>query len=189
MSGSVWEESLIILAIRGLRSGDYISFLHKWVDSQLKASKTSLLVRKLSNVINTCLESSLIGKVIEIDRGKGESILSYSLFANRAIRISNSAKRRVTAFFRNSGTLKLIDNSEKILFIESIRILGAIIVISVTTNLGLLILLKRDIGFIGAVVRSGFIFAGVSGLLCDASRADIRRSCLSLRFLRILGRR
>jgi hypothetical protein len=91
-------------------------------------------------------------------------------------RASNLLKQsRIVSFFKKiMGDLRL----------NPLKSVSFIIVGLIFTNLVLSVLIKKEIGLFGWIIRGGFLFAGLSGLFCGTGWGEIKKASFILRLCR-----
>lgn len=95
-------------------------------------------------------------------------ILVNSKLIKRLLSFYNKWKYNLLNYPRIKAVIRLTEKPEKKLYFARIKTIGVIAITAILTNIFFSILLKKEIGPIGWIIRLLFLFVGLAGLFCNA---------------------
>jgi len=124
-------------------------------------------------------------RIFTIDIEMNMLTIKESFFASFSINLFTKTKRCSDNYLATSEISSWIREQCRILQIcAPLKNISIVIILTILVNIFFLILFNVKIGLSGWVIRSVFLFLGVSGLLCNADWQDIRKTSLFLDNLR-----
>ena len=175
--GQILDTSLTVLVWRRF---------YKWYDLEQRIafvcrdSRTFGLTKALWEGLKTCVRYSFLGRISEI-KEPNPALLNNSRAVRYLIDFYNRWKGKITYYSKNSSTIDMAKDTKRELYLSTARTIGIIIVTAILVNVGLSIILHKEIGLWGWLMRGLFLFAGVAGLFCQADWRTVKESSRLLR--------
>lgn len=188
MLRALFKTSSFLLLLKMTRK--IYRFMEGWVDRIYKESQTHRLIKISWEGINVNFRYSLLGKITEINNKDNLVILSNSKFVKWFLGVYKTCGERAISYLRinivTSTVMGWIGEAKKELYFLSVKTSSIILVTIISTNIFFSILLSREIGLLGWIIRMSFLFVGLAGLFCNARWKDIMRTSYFIRKMNIL---
>ena len=159
-----------------------ISYLNRDLKRVYHNSQTYKVITRFGEKTNLAFKYSFFGRI-------SESKQKNSVFFNQSRTIQffiNSYKKwkdKIIHSFKASSTIDMVKNTSEQLNFSPTKILGLIGVAAISVNVFLSLVLQKQIGLWGWIIRGLFLFVSVSGLICMADWQTIKKSSIFLKKL------
>lgn len=134
--------------------------------------------------IKVCLRYSFLGRITQPWQG-GSGTLDNSRFAQYLVNFFKRRKDRLIHYLKTSLMVVLAGDTKEQLNLSPVRIISIITLTAITVNVALSIMLQKQIGLWGWLMRGLFLFAACAGLFCKADWPTIKHNSLFLRRLEV----
>ena len=131
-----------------------------------------------------CFRYSFLGRITQIKEAN-PALLDNSRAARYLINFYKRWMNRIIRHSKTSSTVSLAKDTKEELYFLPVRMIGIIVVVAIVVNVFLSLVLQKEIGLWGWLMRGLFLFAGVSGLFCQADWPAIKKSSIFLRKAKI----
>ena len=150
-------------------------------------SQTARILNIFWKKIKLYFRYSFLGKITEI-----ESVIPKALDNSWSVQyLTNFYKRwkdKITNYLKTSLTVGLVKDTKEELYFLPVRMIGIIVVVAIVVNVFLSLILQKQIGLWGWLLRGLFLFVAVSGLFCAATWSAVEKSSIFLRKIRRNGK-
>ena len=147
-------------------------------------SQTYRLLNELWGKIKICFRYSFLGRTTELKQ-VSPVILDNSQVVQYMIDFYKKWKDKIVNYLGTSSTVGLAKDTKKELYFSPVMIISIIVVSAITVNVFLSIILQRQIGLWGWLIRGLFLFTAVSGLFCQTDWSTVKESSVFLRKMRM----
>jgi len=147
-------------------------------------SLTHGLINRIWEKIKICFRYSFLGRITETEQITS-GILDGSRMAQYLVSFCKRWMNKITQALNASSTIDLAKDTKKDLYFSPVRVTSIIVVIAITTNVFMSIILQKQIGLWGWLMRGLFYWIAVSGLFCKADWPTVKRNSVFLRKIRI----
>ena len=147
-------------------------------------SQTHRLTRGFWGKIKICFRYSFLGRTTELKQ-VSPVILDNSQVVQYMIDFYKKWKDKIVNYLGTSSTVGLAKDTKKELYFSPVMIISIIVVSAITVNVFLSIILQRQIGLWGWLIRGLFLFTAVSGLFCQTDWSTVKESSVFLRKMRM----
>jgi hypothetical protein len=155
--------------------GRYCVF-EQWLGETYKNSQMHKTIQGLRDKIKLYFRYSFLGSLTEIKEEENNVVLEESKVVRYLI---NSYKKFKLKVISCSGTSRIGSSLGEIikgLYFFPIKNLSIIIGVAILTNTIFSLLLKKEIELFGWIIRGLVLFVGLSGLFCNATWEDIKKT-------------
>ena len=176
--GQILDTSIAVLVWR--RFYKWYDFREQRIGFIYRDSRTFRATKAFCEGVRTCVRYSFLGRITEI-REPNPALLGNSQAVRYLIDSCKRWKDKVIHYSRTSSTVNLTEDTKEQIVLSPAKTVGIIIVTAILVNGILSIVLQKQIGLWGWLMRGLFLFVGVAGLFCEADWRTVKGSS---RFLR-----
>lgn len=173
------ETSAFVRLLKKSRGG--YCFFEQQLNETYKNSLTRKIVKKIWDRIKTYFGYSFLGKVTEIEDKDSVVILNESRVARWLITSYKKWKLKIISYLNISITYSFKEELKKEFNFFPIRTTSIVAVVAILTNTIFSLLLKKEIGLFGWIMRGLVLFIGLSGLSSQDSWEDIKKTSFFLK--------
>lgn len=158
-----------------------------WVQKVSYIYRNSLIHRLINRFwekVKICFRYSFFGRITET-RQINPEILDNSRVVQYLFGFYERRKSKIIKSFEASSTIDLAKDTKKDLYFSPVRVTSIIVVIAITVNVFLSIVLQKQIGLWGWLMRGLFLPVAISGLFCKTDWPTVKRNSVFLRKIRI----
>ena len=142
------------------------------------------MAESLWEKIKICFRYSFLGRITEI-KEINLAVLDNSRAVRCLICFYKRWRDKIIHYSKTSSTVNLAEDTKEQFVLSPAKLISIIIVTAILVNVALSIILHKQIGLWGWLMRGLFLFAGVSGLFCQADWPTIKKSSILLRKAKI----
>lgn len=124
-----------------------------------------------------CFRYSFLGKMTEAKQVT-PAVLDNSRVVRYLINFYKGWRDAIINYSKVSSTINLIEDTREQFTLSPTKIISIIIVTAILVNLALSIILDKQIGLWGWLMRGLFLFVGVAGLFCQADWQAIKKNSI-----------
>lgn len=127
--------------------------------------------------------ASFLGRITEIKEQEYVTVLNNSKFIKRLLNVYNAGKDRIINYSKRSE-LRDLGKEFKDNFVAMPVKMGSIILIAtILSNIFFSMLLNKEIGLLGWIIRGFFLSVGLSGLFCNSKWKDMKETSLVIKLI------
>lgn len=149
-----------------------------------QVSQTYRLIQGLCKKIKIIFRYSFLGRIIETKQTSSK-VLENSRIVQYFIRFYKRWKDKIANYSRTSSTVVLVKDTKEGLNFSAVRTVSVIVGTTVIVNAVLSLVLQKQIGLWGWLMRGLFLFVACAGLSCKADWSTIKRNSILLRKIRM----
>lgn len=124
---------------------------------------------------------SFLGKITEIKEEENFAMVKSSLVIQWLIDLYKKWKLKIISYLNISTIYSFEEELKKEFNFFLIRTTSIVVVVAILTNTIFSLLLKKEIGLFGWIMRGLVLFVGLSGLSSQASWEDIKKTSFFLK--------
>jgi len=169
----------------------FFRYLYKWYSQVGQSvsyiyhnSQTYRLPKRFWEEIKICLRYSFLGRITE-PKQTTSGVLDTSRVVQHLINFLKRWKNNVIRYLRTSLATIMVKDTRKDIYFSPVRIASIIVVTAITVNVFLYIVLQKQIGLWGWLMRGLFLFLAVVGLFSKADWPTVKRSSVLLKKIRM----
>lgn len=157
-----------------------------WLDKKYLDSRAYRLTRVFWEGTRNNFRYSLLGRITEIKEKdnleifNNSRLLKWSLGKYKNLKSYNN---RIIKRLKTTVIFSSVQAIKKEFRLSPLKICGIIGVTAILINTAASLLLKKEIGLLGWSLRVIFLFLGWSGLFCNASWKDTKRTSFVLKYM------
>lgn len=175
------ENSIFISTLRKSK----IVYCHakRWLDEIYKYSLTNKLIHTFLERVKVNFQYSFFNRITQKDYTGNKLILDNSKIVRKLLNIYSGGINRITnclktSIFKNSITAIMQES-----YFSSPRIVGVILLSSVLANIFFSILLNKETGFWGWMVKLILLFLGIGSLYSDVDYKKVIETSFFIRYI------
>jgi len=169
-----FESSIFVRYLKKIGQ-DYLT-MEKKIGSVYLSSFTHRLIRKTIEAIKIGFKYSIFGRLTEIDDDASRNFFETSRTTKILLNWIRNLKNKAMGFSTTSSFVISSKDMKHTFILRPLKVGGIIIITTIMTNLFLSIILQKQITLWGWLMRVLFLFIGISGLFCDATWEDIKKT-------------
>lgn len=158
----------------------WYSFREQKLVSVYHDSKTCRLTRGFYGGVKVCFRYSFLGRITETEQ-TSSGVLDKSRTVQNLINLYLRWKDKIIRSLKASSTIKLAKGTKKELYFSPMKIISIIIITAITINIFLSIVLQKQIGLWGWLMRGLFLLAAVLSLFCTKDWSTVKKSSIILK--------
>ena len=143
-------------------------------------SQTHSLISGFWQKTKTCFRYSFLGMITETEEAN-PVVLDDSRAVHYLISFYKRWKDKITCYLRTSLTIGLAKDTKEQLNLSPVKLISIIVVTTIMVNVFCSIVLQKQIGLWGWLMRVLFLFAGAAGLSCQADWPVLKENSVFLR--------
>ena len=132
--------------------------------------------------IKICFKYSFLGRITENEQISSE-ILDNSKLVQHLFNFYKKWKVKIIHLLQFSSTADIAKDTKKDLYSFPVRIISIIGITAITINVFLSLVLQKQIGLWGWIMRGLLLFVAVSALICKAEWQTIKKNSVFLKKL------
>jgi len=144
-------------------------------------SRTYRLTGAAWKGVTASFKYSFLGKICEVGNLYKTETLCSSMVVRQMSRVLRGLRDNVTVYLKKSMLIDMAQEMKNALFLLPIKIGSLAIIITVLTNIFLSILLRKEIGLLGWVIRLSSLAVGLCALSCNVDWRDVKETSFVLR--------
>ena len=131
--------------------------------------------------IKICFRYSFLGKITAIEQEKAFVSLTHSRTVQYLINFYQRWIDKIINYSRASLTTESAKYTKEEFRLSPMKITSTIVVTAIIVNVALSIVLQKQIGLWGWLLRGLFLFVGVGGISCGADWPTVKRNSAILK--------
>lgn len=143
-------------------------------------SQTHRLTKGFREKIKICFRYSFLGRITE-ERETTPLTLDNSQVVQYMIDFYKRWKNKIIRYSKISLTVGLAKDTKEELYFSPVRVISIITVTTIMINVVLSIVLQKQIGLWGWLMRVLFLFLGFGGLFCRVDWLTVKKNSVFLR--------
>ena len=176
------ESSIFLRQLRNLKSV-YLTVEEK-ISSIYLDSFTHRLIKKIIAAIRIGFRHSIFGRLTELKEIQSRDFFETSKVIKILLNWARKLKDRRVALSATSNFVIVAKDIRQDSFSQPLKDGGLIVTCAIMVNVIFSIVLRKEITLWSWLIRGLFLFAGLSGLFCQANWSTVKKTSIFLKRMR-----
>lgn len=175
------ENSILISALRKSK----IAYFHtkRRLDEIYRCSLTHRLMQTLWKSARISFQYSFFNRIAQEDYTGNRAVLDNSKIVRKLLNIYKRRMYKTEYYFKTSIFKDLLMATIRAIYFLPLRIIGIILASSILTNIFFSILLNKETGFFGWMIKLALLFLGTGCLYSDAEYQSLKETSFFIRYV------